>query len=184
MSEQPTTHALACPACRTIDKADGVEDGRLYRTVAPRVKDERWVVRGLRDAQDVAADRITSFAGSMPFVYLHGVWFALWIVINLGALGASLVFDKFPFGLLTMVVSLEAIYLSTFVMITQNRQSERAEVRAEIDFENNVRGEVCSVHIGHALGLDVDHVEHIVGHIIDGYRAEQTLHQQPPKPAA
>jgi uncharacterized membrane protein len=67
--------------------------------------------------------------------------------------------------------------LSTFVMISQNRQTERSEVQAEIHFENNGRAEVWSVHIGHALGLDVDHIEHIVGHVIDGYRAEQTLRQ-------
>jgi len=74
-----------------------------------------------------------------------------------------------------MIVSLEAIYLSTFVMISQNRQAERSEVRSEIDFENNVRAEVWAVHIGQALGLDVDHVEDIVGQVIQGYKSEATL---------
>jgi uncharacterized membrane protein len=63
-------------------------------------------------AQNRIADRITAFAGSMQFVYLHILWFGLWI--GLGA-------EKYPFGLLTMIVSLEAIFLSTFVMISQNR---------------------------------------------------------------
>src|SRR5919197_1116988 len=72
--------------------------------------------------QDRIADRITRFAGSMPFVYVHIVWFVLWI---------SLRVEKFPFGLLTMIVSLEAIFLSTFVMISQNRQDERRQVLAD-----------------------------------------------------
>jgi uncharacterized membrane protein len=72
--------------------------------------------------QDRIADRITQFAGSMPFIYLHVVWFTLWI---------SLRVERFPFGLLTMIVSLEAIFLSTFVMISQNRQDERRQVLAD-----------------------------------------------------
>jgi uncharacterized membrane protein/CBS domain-containing protein len=80
------------------------------------------------------ADVITAFAGSMPFVYVHIVWFGAWIAINLGFLGASR-FDRFPFGLLTMIVSLEAIFLSTFVMISQNRADERRQVLADHQWE-------------------------------------------------
>jgi uncharacterized membrane protein len=68
-----------------------------------------------------AADAITAFSGSMRFVALHVVWFGAWILINLFVIP----FDPFPFGLLTMVVSLEAIFLSTFVLISQNRYEER-----------------------------------------------------------
>jgi uncharacterized membrane protein len=96
----------------------------------------------------------------------------LWIGLNLGALGAAIVFDKFPFGLLTMIVSLEAIFLSTFVMISQNRQSARADIRSELDFENNVRAEIWSVHIGTALGIDSTHVEDVVQAAIAGFREE------------
>jgi uncharacterized membrane protein len=80
--------------------------------------------------QDRISDTITKFAGSMPFVYVHVVWFAVWVVLNEGWLGRNLVFDPFPFGLLTMVVSLEAIFLSTFVMISQNRADEKREALA------------------------------------------------------
>jgi uncharacterized membrane protein len=72
--------------------------------------------------QNRIADRITRFAGSMVFIYIHMVWFALWI---------SLRVEKFPFGLLTMIVSLEAIFLSTFVMISQNRADRKREVLAD-----------------------------------------------------
>ena len=74
----------------------------------------------------------------MSFVYLHMGWFAFWILLNVGLLGSALVFDDFPFGLLTLIVSLEAIFLSTFVMISQNREASRAEMRASLDFETNL----------------------------------------------
>ena len=86
----------------------------------------------------------------------------MWIAINVGLAGIGHEFDKFPFGLLTMIVSLEAIFLSTFVMISQNRQAARSDLRSQLDFENNIRGEIWSVHIGDALGLDVDHIEDVV----------------------
>jgi uncharacterized membrane protein len=67
------------------------------------------------------ADRITAFSGSMTFVYIHILWFASWIGFGV---------ESYPFGLLTMIVSLEAIFLSTFVMISQNRADEKREVLA------------------------------------------------------
>jgi uncharacterized membrane protein len=73
------------------------------------------------------ADLITIFAGSMRFVGLHVIWFGIWIGINL--FGPR--FDPFPFGLLTMIVSLEAIFLSTFVLISQNRVEDRQQAVAE-----------------------------------------------------
>ena len=72
--------------------------------------------------QNRIADSITSFAGSMKFVYIHIVWFGLWIVLAI---------DHYPFGLLTMIVSLEAIFLSTFVMISQNRQDQARVLLAD-----------------------------------------------------
>ncbi len=68
------------------------------------------------------ADTITRFAGSMLFVYLHVIWFAAWIGFRV---------ERYPFGLLTMIVSLEAIFLSTFVMISQNRADEKRQVLAD-----------------------------------------------------
>jgi uncharacterized membrane protein len=69
-----------------------------------------------------AADQITRFAGSMKFVYIHALWFSLWIGLGV---------EHYPFGLLTMIVSLEAIFLSTFVMISQNRADEKRQVIAD-----------------------------------------------------
>jgi uncharacterized membrane protein len=87
-----------------------------------------------RSLQDRSADAITSYSGRMVFVYVHIVWFGLWIVLNTGYLGVP-PFDPFPYGLLTMVVSLEAIFLATFVLISQNRLSEAVEHRANLGLQ-------------------------------------------------
>src|SRR5438045_9488019 len=95
-------------------------DSRLHSSVAPvptlnppvspaLLRHEQERAEAL---QNRLADRVTTFAGSMLFVYIHIVWFACWIGFGV---------ERYPFGLLTMVVSLEAIFLSTFVMISQNR---------------------------------------------------------------
>ena len=132
---------------------------------------ERSVWAGVRKAQDDVTDSVTAFAGSLSFVYLHIGWFALWVLLNVGLFGAGLTFDGFPFGLLTLIVSLEAIFLSTFVMISQNRQAARADIRSELDFETNLRSEVWSVHIGRQLGLDPAEVEAHVQRLVVSARA-------------
>ena len=78
--------------------------------------------RRAENVQNRIADRITAFSGSMAFVYLHVIWFACWIGFGV---------EKYPFGLLTMIVSLEAIFLSTFVMISQNRADAKRQVLAD-----------------------------------------------------
>lgn len=87
-----------------------------------------------RSLQDKVADLITELSGRVGFVYLHVLWFAGWVAWNLGALGAK-PFDPYPFGLLTMIVSLEAIFLSTFVLISQNRLGEEADRRANLHLQ-------------------------------------------------
>jgi uncharacterized membrane protein len=85
-----------------------------------------------RSLQGRIADAITSFSGRMIFAYVHIVWFGIWILLNTGRFGVR-VFDPFPYGLLTMAVSLEAIFLSTFVLISQNRMGAETERRADLD---------------------------------------------------
>jgi uncharacterized membrane protein len=96
-----------------------------------------------RTLSDRVSDAITRFSGSMTFVYFHVLWFGLWILVNVGLFRLPFVgeFDAFPFGLLTMVVSLEAIFLSTFVLISQNRMARLAEKRAELDLHVNMLAE-------------------------------------------
>ena len=80
-----------------------------------------------RDLQLRIADKITAFAGSMPFVYIHAVVFAIWMLFV----------EKSPWPTLTLVVSLEAIFLSTFVMIGQNRQAAFQQAKADHDFQTS-----------------------------------------------
>lgn len=138
--------------------------------------ERRAAIRGRRRAQDRVADRITAFAGSVLFVYLHIVWFAVWIVMNV----TRWRFDAFPFGLLTLIVSLEAIFLSTFVMISQNRESARSDLRAEVDFETNVLSEVWLEAVANKLGIDVATVHATAKDRIsqaNARAAEETGHQ-------
>lgn len=86
-----------------------------------RLRDERGESVELR-----IADRITAFSGSMRFLYIHMVWFAVWIGFRV---------EKYPFGLLTMIVSLEAIFLSTFVLISQNRADEKRQMLADHEWQ-------------------------------------------------
>src|ERR1051326_6727430 len=82
--------------------------------------------------QDRLADSITRFAGSMSFVYVHVVWFGAWIGFGV---------EHFPYGLLTMIVSLEAIFLSTFLLISQNRADERRQLLANAEWALVQQGE-------------------------------------------
>ncbi|MFE9606185.1 DUF1003 domain-containing protein [Streptomyces hokutonensis] len=137
-----------------------------------RLPNEQAVLARMRGTQDRIADAITAFAGTMQFVYLHAVWFTVWIVCNEGLFGRGAVWDPYPFGLLTMIVSLEAIFLSTFVMVSQNRQAMRETVRADLDFETNIRSEVWAAHMGRALSVDAQRVEEDVRTLLAQNRAK------------
>jgi len=124
----PSDHPSPAVADRTHDGQP--HRGRLHKFLlpVPQLKDpidpallkhaeERAEVR-----QNRVADKITAFSGSMLFVYLHIIWFSCWIGFGV---------EDYPFGLLTMIVSLEAIFLSTFVMISQNRADAKRQVIAD-----------------------------------------------------
>ncbi len=83
---------------------------------------------------EAVADYIATFTGSMLFVWLHVAWFALWILWNVGWLGLRPL-DPFPFTFLTMIVSLEAIFLSTFILMSENRQARLADRRARVNLQ-------------------------------------------------
>jgi uncharacterized membrane protein len=94
-----------------------------------------------------AADWIAEFSGSIPFLLIHVVWFAFWISANAGILPGIPAFDPYPFGLLTMVVSLEAIVLSVFVLLSQNRQAEKEHVRSDVEYDVNLKAELEIAHL-------------------------------------
>jgi CRP/FNR family transcriptional regulator, cyclic AMP receptor protein len=88
------------------------------------------------------SDFLTAVAGDIRFVYFSVVWFVLWIGINTGLIPIIPPFDTYPFGFLTLVVSLEAIFLSLFILVSQNRQAAREKVRNDIEYEVNIRAEL------------------------------------------
>ncbi|MGH7766751.1 MAG: DUF1003 domain-containing protein [Candidatus Binatia bacterium] len=89
---------------------------------------------------EIIADRIAGFTGSITFVWLHVAWFALWILINVPWFGWQ-PFDPYPFTFLTMIVSLEAIFLATFILMAENRQARLADRRARVDLQVNMIAE-------------------------------------------
>ena len=101
-------------------------------------------------------DVIAEFSGSLPFLALHAAWFLVWIGLN--TIPGLLAFDPFPFGLLTMCVSLEAIFLSVIVLLSQNRQSEKDRIRADVDYEVNLKAELEVSH----LHEKVDHLHSVL----------------------
>jgi CRP/FNR family cyclic AMP-dependent transcriptional regulator len=99
------------------------------------------------------ADWIAWFSGSMHFLIINGMWFIVWIIWNT-LLPEARQFDPFPFGLLTMIVSLEAIFLSCFVLISQNRQAAKDKIRNDIEYDINVKAELEVTH----LHEKIDHI--------------------------
>lgn len=94
-----------------------------------------------RTVVDRIADAIGTFSGSFTFVAVHVVWLALWFLINTGALVFIHKFDPYPFILLAMIVSVEGVLLSTFVLMKQNRMQGKADARAQLDLQINLLAE-------------------------------------------
>jgi len=127
------------------------------RNVNEEIEDKRTIIQK-------AADWISEFSGSIPFLFIHIILFTVWIVWNLESIKDSgvnpfglRVFDQFPYGLLTMCVSLEAIILSVFVLLSQNRQAAKDRVRADIEYDVNLKAELEVAHLHEKV--DTLHVE-------------------------
>jgi CRP/FNR family cyclic AMP-dependent transcriptional regulator len=110
------------------------------RNVNEEIEDTRTVVMKI-------ADWIADFSGSMPFLMLNAALFFVWIILNVDVIPGLKSFDPFPFGLLTMWVSLEAIFLSIFVLISQNRQAQKDRIRSDIEYDVNLKAELEIAHL-------------------------------------
>lgn len=93
------------------------------------------------------ADQVTAFSGSMTFLILHVVFFPVWIFLNMGYVSSLPIFDPYPYSFLTTAVSLEAIILSIFVLLSQNRQAAKDRVRADIEYDVNLKAELEIQHL-------------------------------------
>jgi uncharacterized membrane protein len=129
-------HMLAAMG-RMTRKADQLLRTRVSRNVNEEVEERATLFQRVADA-------LAWFSGSMFFLLIHAAWFGAWIALNVGLVNVPGVsgFDPYPFGLLTMIVSLEAIFLSTFVLISANRQAEKEKVRADIEYDVNIKAEM------------------------------------------
>jgi len=124
---------------RMTRKADELLKSRVSRNVNEEVEEHLSPLQR-------AIDWISWFSGSLWFLAFTAIWFTVWIVLNMVPLGVP-EFDPYPFGLLTMITSLEAIFLSCFVLISQNRQAEKDRVRSDIEYEVNIKAELEVAHL-------------------------------------
>jgi len=117
---------------------------RLRHTASRNVNVE---AEDKRTSVQKVADWIADFSGSIPFLMLHILFLAVWNLLNVPSVPHAPMFDPFPYGLLTMVVSLEAIILSVFVLLSQNRQAAKERIRGDIEYEVNIKAEMEVAHL-------------------------------------
>ena len=118
---------------------NALESDRRRRLIADRrLQAAKARYASGRTGFEVLSDSVADATGSMQFLIAHVLWFLIWILLNIG-IGRLEPFDPYPFGLLTMIVSLEAICLSIFILMTQNRDAQIAELRDEVTLEVNLR---------------------------------------------
>lgn len=116
--------------------------------VRPTVSPNEAVEERLTPVQRIA-DLLADFSGRFSFLLVHAVWFFVWIGLNVDLFPSVHAFDPFPFGLLTMIVSLEAIFLSCMVLISQNRTAAKDRIRSDVEYDANIRAsrEVTQLHV-------------------------------------
>lgn len=139
-SRKANLGAILCPACGGENSADAVFCGNHECHKA--LGEFRYVLEELDAAQgwiEHLADRVAEFAGRPHFVALHVFWFVAWIAANSGMVALFGVFDAYPYSLLGIILSIEAILVTGFLLISQNRQNAYANKRAELDYELNIR---------------------------------------------
>ena len=127
----PTSPQKTSPSERRLRRSAGINTA--FRAIKAQHASNR-------SAMEVLADRMIGFASSTPFLVIHAIIFVLWIYWNLPFSGLPK-FDPYPYGMLTTIVSLEAIFLSIFVLMTQSRESRIGELREELTLQVNLRME-------------------------------------------
>ena len=120
--------------------AKGQPADAVQKNIDTILKLEKEAVKNL-SAVEHLADKVTTFAGSSPFILIHIIWFGGWILMNCGIIPGIKAFDPFPFSFLTLVVSLEAIFLTLLVLMSQNRMTKEADKRAQLDLQINMLDE-------------------------------------------
>lgn len=114
--------------------------GTLRKNIESILALEKESMKELSTVQHIA-EKVNAFAGSTPFIVFHLIWFAGWVIINIGLIPAIKPFDPFPFNFLTLVVSLEAIFLTQLILMSQNRMAKETDKRALLDLQINMLDE-------------------------------------------
>jgi CRP/FNR family cyclic AMP-dependent transcriptional regulator len=157
--------------------------GYIVSVLGARQRDTLQKLRGVSNLNTVIAERTTTWqkiadtiamvSASQPFVLLHLVWFGGWMLFNI--IRGDKAPDPYPFGLLTMIVSLEAIFLSIFVLVSQNRSGEKDRIRADLDYQVNLKAQHEIMQLHQKLDLLTQAIEGATGakpKPVDGDEAE------------
>jgi len=143
---------ITCPACGGANEATSVFCANPSCRKA--LGEFSYVLEELaRDTSRIArlAQHVAELSGHPQFVTFHIVWFAIWVLVNSGLIAAFSVFDAYPYGLLGIVLSVEGVLITLFLLVSSNRQSVHAEKRAALDYEVNVRTWRLVNHLGDRL---------------------------------
>jgi uncharacterized membrane protein len=166
MSKRRSTGRVS-KATREKNRRNGNSAEELTEQNIDKVSQLEESARQQRTSTDRIAEAIANFCGSMTFVWVHVVWFGGWILLNL--IPGVPHFDPFPFTFLTLVVSLEAIFLSTFILISQNLETRISERRSHLDLQLNMLSEqentkmiTILLAIAEKVGADLSHDPHLV----------------------
>jgi uncharacterized membrane protein len=143
-----------------------------------------------RSSGEKVSDFFVSLMGSMPFLVFHVVWFAAWFAVNLHAVPGVAAFDPFPFGVLTLIVSSEGVFLAIFILISQNRMARQSDKRAHLDLQVNILTEQemtmmlrMQRRLCEHLGVEVDTVKEEAKHLLeetDVHKVVSTLEEKLP----
>ena len=135
-----------------------------------------------RSSGEKVSDFFVSLMGSMPFLLFHVVWFAAWFLINLGAIPGVPAFDPFPFGILTLIVSSEGVFLAIFILISQNRMTRQSDKRGHLDLQVNMLAEQemtmmlqMQRQLCEHLGVEVDSIKAEAAHLMRETDVEEML---------
>jgi len=159
---------------------NGKRDHHVLRTRTRKASDSRV------SRQSRVSDAMTAFSGSMPFVYFHAIWFGIWLLCNEGVFGKSLIFDPFPFGLLTLIVSLEAIFFlvlgsgQTWPTAVHRRRPQLLELRARRRPGQLLRrgASTDTRDVGHSERLSGAGVDQLIDAVTQGERHADDQHAE------
>ena len=165
------SETITCPACGGVNPGDAVFcAGPACRKALGGFRFVREELAAVSRWHERTADRVATFVGTPHFLAVHAVWFVIWVAINTGIVAVMARFDEYPFGLLGIILAIEAIFITGFLLISNNRQSAHADLRGELDYEVNVRTYREIHEIDAMLRTVVDRLEKLEAAVRSGAR--------------